>query len=652
MFTKQQHSKRTKNMRALALPRFQRRQPSTSNVLQDAVEKALQKIDEELNSIRDQLRVVERTAPRKRKRVISAGFGTLRMIKRTLDDFKMMNQVTKKMEPMRRYEVQKEMHDKMLETLTPVVFGDDWNRNRISIADELKIDTNPNPVLMINAPRRYGKSAATGQMAASLLVNRNGIKVGAFSVSSRASMALLKMTHTLMLSLGPEFDRRVLTVGRDRLAVLATPLPASVSRRSDFARKMIDHPMTSQFYAWPDGTKSLRGVTVDVVLLEEAAFIRPITLQTVAFPLLGVDGTVAIGISTPGGEDSYLADMFDRKDEKGNPIFEVLDFAHACRECSENGKAPDCTHVRKRLPPWKSNARLKRSKYWIQDSTVNQRENMGLRVTSQQCMYKRALVAALFTRRLKPRSFDIISIGIDPAGGGPQSDFVIMSIGYTPAQDVILGIDRTDSIDPDDVAAMIADHTSNLIDKPYAENAKLVAIIEANMSWIDAKRMRNGIWTVVMQKERTYARTNARLHVMTHTSGKDTITSSKQNGRYGVFTSEYVKFASARLLRTHMKNERLAFANSVFGVNAEKSMIEMREQCLRYRREKGKLTGKGFMQKDDMVVLLHLTLFWTKVYLGEESAVTPKDFDWEDKHNSRGQQHNRESRSTRTSAWL
>ena len=88
---------------------------------------------------------------------------------------------------------------------------------------------------------------------------------------------------------------------------------------------------------------------------EEAAFIAPEVWTEVVIPLIEVKNTALVAISTPLDSSNFYSTLVTMKDERGEPIFHVLEARAACEKCIQTLDDPSkCPHVNLERPQWKS----------------------------------------------------------------------------------------------------------------------------------------------------------------------------------------------------------------------------------------------------------------------------------------------------------
>jgi hypothetical protein len=125
----------------------------------------------------------------------------------------------------------------------------------------------------------------------------------------------------------------------------------------------------------------LRGTTGNLLILEEAAFIPQSLFFEVIAPLLGVENTAVVAISTPDEDDNnYYSDLMEIKnpEDPKETLFKTIRIGLACEACIQAGAGATCTHRQQLIPPWKSNRRQKRLRHMTADSHLFMRENMGM----------------------------------------------------------------------------------------------------------------------------------------------------------------------------------------------------------------------------------------------------------------------------------
>lgn len=148
-------------------------------------------------------------------------------------------------------------------------------------------------------------------------------------------------------------------------------------------------------------------------------------------PLLLIGNTSLIAISTLTNEANFYTRLMRMRDRvTGVPLFTCLSVQLACRKCIEDSKAHECQHMLHLVPRWQSSDRHVKLKTIMEDRPdLIQSELSGLAFDSCQQIFKSSHVEIMFTQPAPaPILNEPIFTFIDPAAGGPQSDYAILSI--------------------------------------------------------------------------------------------------------------------------------------------------------------------------------------------------------------------------------
>ena len=195
-----------------------------------------------------------------------------------------------------------------------------------------------------------------------------------------------------------------------------------------------------------------KGTGGDVIILEEAAYVSQDFFYETVAPLLLVGVTTLICISTLTSELSFYTRLFKIKDPvTGLPVFAQFQVSLACDACKDAGMAASCRHMLHLVPTWQSSVRHERLKAVMADRPdLIQSELSGLAFDSlQQCFRGHDITTMLSAPVPTPLTWsqvllfsllgsarddahggiimqDLIMV-IDPAAGGPQSDFALIT---------------------------------------------------------------------------------------------------------------------------------------------------------------------------------------------------------------------------------
>ena len=173
-----------------------------------------------------------------------------------------------------------------------------------------------------------------------------------------------------------------------------------------------------------------KGTGGDVLILEEAAYCDPNFFYETLAPILLIDRTSLLAISTLTSEINFYSRLMKLRDSAtGRAIFTIMQIQLACEKCIEAGKSTECVHLLHLAPRWQSTERHRRLKTIMQDRPdLIQSELAGLAFDSLQQAFASADIERMFSQEVPPAQFgQPIYTVIDPAAGGPQSEYAVVS---------------------------------------------------------------------------------------------------------------------------------------------------------------------------------------------------------------------------------
>jgi hypothetical protein len=157
-----------------------------------------------------------------------------------------------------------------------------------------------------------------------------------------------------------------------------------------------------------------------VVVLEEAAFIPEDVIYSSITPLLGVDKTAVLGISTPANDGNYYSLLLNKTKTNGTPIFRTIPVGLACQACTDAGKALECPHKAEELPDWKPPDRQELQKAMMPEEQYKT-EALGLIPGRNNRAFSKSDIDSLFKRSDQhvhiPGGQTYVYIACDPTGG-------------------------------------------------------------------------------------------------------------------------------------------------------------------------------------------------------------------------------------------
>ena len=174
-----------------------------------------------------------------------------------------------------------------------------------------------------------------------------------------------------------------------------------------------------------------KGTGGDVLILEEAAYCDEGFFYETVAPILSVGSASLVAISTLTSEINFYTRLIKMLDPAtGRPLFVTRSIELCCEKCKEDGKSHECVHMLHLVPSWQSQERHRKLHVMMQDRPdLIKSELAGLAFDSLQQIFRKFDIAHMMAADPLPFVQDqTVWIVIDPAAGGPQSDYAVVSI--------------------------------------------------------------------------------------------------------------------------------------------------------------------------------------------------------------------------------
>lgn len=360
-----------------------------------------------------------------------------------------------------RSEMQKKFHEGFLQAVALHIYRDDADVDMDAIC---RMNEWPNlkQQILCQTPRRFGKTTAVSMFCAAYEMTVPNSEQCIFSTGKRASDKLVENV-TNFIKMIPGEEENIKRKGE---------ILYYYGENKDDIRKCS---------SYPSGSKALRGVGGDVIYLEEAAFMDLKMFNEVIVPLLELETTALICISTPQESTNFYSLMFEMKDPAGNPLFNQQKIEMVCEDCKRGPNPQDCTHMKHLLPRWKSSGKQDMVRQIYGDNATDMlRESMGM-VTNDQCsVFHQNWINAFKERPLycfKNRP-PVVFTGCDPNGGG-DSEMCIFSVSMENGQYVIIGIESHKTKGYGEIRQLLTSHITAL--RRIYTSATFIFIPESNL---------------------------------------------------------------------------------------------------------------------------------------------------------------------------
>jgi hypothetical protein len=353
----------------------------------------------------------------------------------------------------------------------------------------------------------------------------------------------------------------------------------------------------------------LRGVTSNVCIMEEAAFMTEALFQEIIVPLMTMGRTAVLAISTPDTEDNHYSEMTEMKKpgSADEGLFRVIKVGLFCESCMQR-KALRCPHKR-RLPSFKSERGQEIAELLMEANPERMRRELhGMIGSKKQFLYKPYIEKMRLLKAYKWRNKPaVLHLAIDPSGGS-NSEWSYCLVGHEDPYDVIVSCYGIQTQDRNDIFSLfIALFT--LLRKPTSiyRDSLVIVYVEGNSGWFNCTDLQ----TLFRNRPRIFGYTEFQLF-------KD-----NKDVAPGVWTTDEFKEKYAYYLRIKMSGGQLRWAHELVG--AEDRMKEERkkmyDQLAFYRKEikesiapgfipdKAVYTGKSGGRRDDLCMALQIGLY-------------------------------------------
>ncbi len=171
-----------------------------------------------------------------------------------------------------------------------------------------------------------------------------------------------------------------------------------------------------------------RGTTANIVVMEEAGFVKAEVVQYSMVPLMGVKHTVMLAISTPSDKDNYFATLFNMTfPDTGERVFKCIPIGLACESCRKRNITVKCMHMIYNLPSWKDLSGHELQVRMLSEDAARQ-ETFAEQMNARIPCFPHYLLDALWSRGMKHVTGrdGVIFIGVDPSRGGTGTSSTAM----------------------------------------------------------------------------------------------------------------------------------------------------------------------------------------------------------------------------------
>ena len=175
--------------------------------------------------------------------------------------------------------------------------------------------------------------------------------------------------------------------------------------------------------------QSLKGVSGDVIILEEAAYCDPGLVSEVVVPLLSMQQSVLLCISTILDSGNHYSKMMEMTDDYGNNIFETIKITLVCDDCLKTDHPEKCRHKLASMPRWLSSKKVETVRALLaEDPRHALRESLGISADGSEKAFGTESIEAMIKRvpnkllRCASPTSNInhVFVACDPVGAAPR----------------------------------------------------------------------------------------------------------------------------------------------------------------------------------------------------------------------------------------
>jgi hypothetical protein len=166
--------------------------------------------------------------------------------------------------------------------------------------------------------------------------------------------------------------------------------------------------------------------------------LNPALFFNVVVPLMSVEHTALLAITSPGDDQNYVSIIQDLKNADGQPLMRNVRVGMACDQCIKSGV--ECKHKYQKLPAWKSEDRHElMTAVYKQNDNARKREIDAQVLQNHERVFSRNDINHLAEAAPYQLKYEVqvIEVGIDPSGGGPGSEYTIVSSCVEDGNDVV-----------------------------------------------------------------------------------------------------------------------------------------------------------------------------------------------------------------------
>ena len=359
----------------------------------------------------------------------------------------------------------------------PHIYKKDFAKYKVKLLTQMRREGFQR-MAVLACPRQHGKSFTVSAATAALLLIGRGLNIVVVAQVQDIASQLMTDAVNNLAKIAPH---RIIFQNKKKCYISSADVPPGTSRK-----EIIQKGWFNTVRAFSSNATGARGNRASVIIMDEAAFIKPKMIHEIIAPLMRVKHTVVIALSTSQGEDNWLSHVMVRKDEIAKRNVIVQQIKAVCEQCEVYG-VEKCNH-RGDLPPWQDEGANEIVQILMGgDKKLFRQEILGQIVSStHNNLFLPKYVDYLFKQKKYPIRYlpqpRMCITFIDPKGKSKnQSYFAVVTVILTPDDGMLLvGIDEIPDCIYLEKKKFLMHYFTNLSNHPIFEHSAHIIVIEQN----------------------------------------------------------------------------------------------------------------------------------------------------------------------------
>jgi rubredoxin len=282
--------------------------------------------------------------------------------------------------PKARQAIQVEIHNMIVPMTVKMVFGAKlFNEHKAMIMKKYNFtETDIHPLLSALTPRRCGKTWCIAMFIVVMLVCVPRIKIAILSRIIPQCVDMMNEARAFLADYFPHIE-----LFKDNKLTMCYRASETDSR---------------WIRAYPSQADNVRGIGADLIICEEAAFMNELLVKRIIIPILGMENTAIVCITTRSNEPyGFFEAMINKPldDIEGGTVFKQYNYDFVCDPCKAMGMEAmeTCKHQAAKRPSFQSDRNHKLIRILLEDNKADLlRETMGIDPDDRPTVFRKEVI--------------------------------------------------------------------------------------------------------------------------------------------------------------------------------------------------------------------------------------------------------------------